>query len=77
MVSPRKPIADALRNNKNLLAEALLESIREWDKYANDLGNTSLELQEFVRRELVAFVDYLITSSVATVITAVSISAKS
>lgn len=57
---PNNRIADALRTQKGALATALVESIREWDKYAHEFGNSSSELQEFVRRELVAFVDYLI-----------------
>ena len=45
--------------NKERLSYALLDSLRNWEKYTSEIGTTVAENQEFARRELAVFVDYL------------------
>lgn len=51
-------IANALRNNRDALGLALIESLAGWSKYSDELADLS-KRSEFAQRETIAFVDYL------------------
>jgi FkbH-like protein len=50
-------VSEALRANRETIAEALIDSVAHWEKYAPEIARVSR--QEFSHRETVAFVDYL------------------
>ena len=49
-------IAEALRNQREALALALVSSVSDWQKYAAEIAESR---REFAGRETIAFVDYL------------------
>jgi predicted HAD superfamily phosphohydrolase YqeG len=51
-------VAGILRNNRDRLGIALINSLTGWDKYESVISNASTR-QEFAQRETVALVDYL------------------
>ena len=53
-------VAGILRNNRDRLGIALINSLAGWDKYESEISNPSAR-QEFAQRETVALVDYLST----------------
>jgi FkbH-like protein len=57
--SSNRRIGEALRTHRLVLAEALIESVRNWQKYARELSGTDEDRRAFVGRELIAFIDYL------------------
>jgi FkbH-like protein len=51
-------VAGILRNNRDRLGIALINSLAGWDKYESEISNPSTR-QEFAQRETIALVDYL------------------
>jgi hypothetical protein len=54
------PIAQALRQRKEAVSLALVDSVANWDKYAAEITDQDSR-REFARREMAAMVDYLVT----------------
>jgi FkbH-like protein len=60
MYSPEE-LAKILRSRRWQLGEALLASIADWDKYSRQVQAGAEARREFVRLEMLCFVDYLAT----------------
>lgn len=59
MRTKQTELALALRADRTALGAALMESIAGWDKYAHGFVDDAEARQEFIKQEMVGFVDYL------------------